>query len=276
MPKRKRTAEGLGYLQSMYRQARSRNDSVLRSFDTLEQLVEAGRLTYSLNTSPGEECDGKPHRCERWEDLQRAFIRAGRIRVAEHRNTWEFINARSRDWYAWKQYIIRRRERNRWGEFLRSNYDWGGKTTTCLKQLFALEYRSNTGSHLDRIEKVSGDNTLTLSTPWSGANLPTDVHISVRSEHTGELMHYNLFPEMLPPFYSRPPQSLSSTLSDEETPGAKYVRRDCEVQELGLEDKSNITVLQQLGDSKLYSWKSSSSASSFPKSESRISIGSLD
>lgn len=64
MPKRKRTAEGLEYLQSMYRQARSRNDSVLRSFDTLEQLVEAGRLTYSLNTSPGEECDGKPHRCE--------------------------------------------------------------------------------------------------------------------------------------------------------------------------------------------------------------------
>lgn len=275
MPKRKRTAEGLEYLQSMYRQARSRNDSVLRSFDTLEQLVVAGRLTYSLNTSPGEECDGKPHRCERWEDLQRAFIRAGRIQVAEHRNTWEFMNARSRDWYAWKQYRMRRRERNRWGEFLRSNYDWSRKTTACLKQLFALEYRSSTGIQSDCIEKVSGDKTLTLSIPWSGANLPTDVHISVRSEHAGELMHYNLLPETLLPFHSRT-QSLSSTLSDEDTPGAKYVRRDCEVQELGLEDKSNITVLQQLGNSKLHSRKSSSSASSFPKSESRISIGSLD
>lgn len=275
MPKRKRTTEGLEYLQSMYRQARSRNESVLRSFDILEQLVEAGRLNYSLNTSGEEECDGKPHRCERWEDLQRAFIRAGRIRVTEHINTREFMNARSRDWYAWKQYSIRRRERNRWGEFLRSNYDWGRKTTTCLKQLFALEYRSITGGKLDRIEKVSGDSTLTLSIPWSGANLPTDVHISVKSEHTGELMHYNLLPETFLPFHSRP-QNLPSTLSDEVTPGAKYVRPDCDVQELGLVEKSSITVLQQLGNSKLHSRKSSSSAFSILENESRISIGSLD
>lgn len=274
MPRGKRTTEGVEILQSMYRQARSRNDSILRSFDTLEKLVEIGRLSYSLNTSTREECDGKPHRCERWEDLQRSFIRAGRIRVEEHRITREFINTRSRDWYAWKQYTVRRRERNRWGEFLRSNYDWSRKTTTCLKQLFALDYRNNTGCQLDCIGKNSGDKLLTLSIPWSEADLPTDVHISVRSEHTGELMHYNILPETLVLLHLRPPNH-SSALTDEETPSAKYVRRDCDDQDLGLV-KSNITVLQQLGNKKHYSRISTSSASFLPDNGSRISIGSLD